>query len=179
MYHVSILSVICHAVVLHINSFCVTYGERIPRNPCRQRFHTRQGHFLKERGVNFGKFPSDVVYWIRLWWQRLDNMMLYVMNISWRQILICEWWFLITLRWRHNEQDGVLNHQPYHCLLNRLFRRRSKKTSKLRVTGLCDGNSPGTGEFPTQMASNAENASNWWRHHDRQTGLYVHIINNC
>ena len=42
------------------------------------------------------------------------------------------------------------------CLLNRLFRRRSKKTSKLRVTGLCAGNSPGTGEFPAQMASNAE-----------------------
>ena len=41
-----------------------------------------------------------------------------------------------------------------------------KKTSKLRVTGLCAGNSPGTGEFPAQMASNAENVSIWWRHHD-------------
>ena len=40
-----------------------------------------------------------------------------------------------------------------------------KKTSKLRVTGLCAGNSPRTGEFPTQMASNAENFSIWWRHH--------------
>ena len=46
-------------------------------------------------------------------------------------------------------------------ILNRLFRRRSKKTSKLRVTGLCAGNSPGTGEFPAQMASNAENVSIW------------------
>ena len=34
-----------------------------------------------------------------------------------------------------------------------------KKTSKLRVTGLCAGNSPGTGEFPAQMASDAENVS--------------------
>ena len=49
---------------------------------------------------------------------------------------------------------------------NRLFRRRSKKTSKLRVTGLCAGNSPGTGEFPAQMASNAENVSISWRHHE-------------
>ena len=40
------------------------------------------------------------------------------------------------------------------------------KTSKLRVTGLCAGNSPGTGEFPAQMASNAENVSIWWRHHE-------------
>ena len=50
-------------------------------------------------------------------------------------------------------------------LLNRLFRRRSKKTSKLRITGLCAGSSPGIGEFPAQMASNAENVSIWWRHH--------------
>ena len=50
---------------------------------------------------------------------------------------------LYTLQWRHNDQDGVSNHQPRGCLLNRLFRRRSKKTSKLRVTGLCVGNSPG------------------------------------
>ena len=35
----------------------------------------------------------------------------------------------------------------------------------LRVTGLCAGNSPVTGEFPAQMASNAENVSIWWRHH--------------
>ena len=36
---------------------------------------------------------------------------------------------------------------------------------KLRVTGLCAGNSPGTGEFPAQMASNAENVTISWRHH--------------
>ena len=73
-----------------------------------------------------------------------------------------------TLRWRHNGCDGVSNHQPHHCLLNRVFRRRSKKTSKLRITGLCAGNSPGTGEFPTQMASSAENFSIWWCHHEEQ-----------
>ena len=41
------------------------------------------------------------------------------------------------------------------------------RRSKLRVTGLCKGNSPVTGEFPAQMASNAENVSIWWRHHGR------------
>ena len=71
----------------------------------------------------------------------------------------------ISLQWRHSGRDGVSNHQPHDCLLNRLFRRRSKKTSKLRVTGLCSGNSPGTGEFPAEMASYAENVSIWWRHH--------------
>ena len=53
-----------------------------------------------------------------------------------------------TLRWRHNGNDSVSNHQPCDSFLNRLFRHRSKKTPKLRVTGLCMGNSPGTGEFP-------------------------------
>ena len=69
------------------------------------------------------------------------------------------------LHWRHNGHDNVSYNQPHNCLLNRLFRRRSKKTSQLRVTGLCVGNSPGTGEFPAQMASNAENVSVWWRQH--------------
>ena len=57
-------------------------------------------------------------------------------------------------------------HQPHDCLLNHLFRRRSKKTSKPRVNSLCAGNSPVTGEFPAQRASNAENISIWWRHHE-------------
>ena len=39
-----------------------------------------------------------------------------------------------TLQWRHKERDGVSD-----CLINRLFRRRSKKTSKLRITVLCEG----------------------------------------
>ena len=69
-----------------------------------------------------------------------------------------------ALQWRHNESDGVSYHQRLQCLLNSWFRRRSKKTSKLRVTGFCPGNSPVTGEFPDLRASIAENVSIWWRH---------------
>ena len=79
---------------------------------------------------------------------------------------------LSSLQWRHNEHDGVSNHQPHNCLLNCLFRRGPNKTSKLRVTGLCAGNSPGTGEFSTQRASNAENVSIWWPHHP-ENGQHV------
>ena len=75
-------------------------------------------------------------------------------------------WQGSPLQWRHNGHDGISNHQPHDCLLKHLFRRKSKITSKLRVTGLCVGNSPVTEEFPTQMASNTENVSIWWRHHD-------------
>ena len=59
-----------------------------------------------------------------------------------------------SLHWRHNECDGVSNQRRPDCLLNRLFRRRSKKTSKFRVTG----------GFPSQKDSNAENVFIWWRH---------------
>ena len=72
---------------------------------------------------------------------------------------------VFALRWRHTERDGVSNHQPHDCFLNPFFRRRSKKTSKLRVTGPWAANSPVTGEFPAQRASNAENISIWWHHH--------------
>ena len=66
------------------------------------------------------------------------------------------WAVGFALLWRHNERDGVWNYRRLDCLPNRLFRRRSKKTSKLRATAFCEGNSPVTGEFPAQRASNAE-----------------------
>ena len=93
---------------------------------------------------------------------RVDHSNDFSTGFKWpTQVLV---FCLKSLRWRHNDHDGVSNHLPHHCLLNCLFGRRSKKTSKLRVTGLCAGNSPGTGEFPAQMASNAENVSIWWLH---------------
>ena len=71
--------------------------------------------------------------------------------------------FQVTLQWCHNEHDAVSNHRHPDCLLNRLL--RDKKTSKLQVTGLCEGNPPMTGGFPLQRASNVENVYIWWHHH--------------
>ena len=89
-------------------------------------------------------------------WRYCSNILF---NLKW----FCSFWH--SLLWCRNERDGVSNHQPHNCLLNWLFRHRSKKTSKLCVTGLCEGNSPMTGEFPAQRANNAENVSIWWHHH--------------
>ena len=91
----------------------------------------------------------------------------YVFQLCW-EVDITSWKLrtaYLALQWRHNERDGVSNHRRLHCLYNCWFRHRSKKTSKLSVTGLCAGNSPVTSEFPSQKASNAENVSLWWRHH--------------
>ena len=88
-----------------------------------------------------------------------DNVFFFIQNrtVSWTNVISqyfysvikkekIEW--LFSLHWRHNDHDGVSNHQPHGCLLNRLFRRRSKKTSKLRVTGFCVGNLPGPVNSP-------------------------------
>ena len=70
-----------------------------------------------------------------------------------------------SLQWRHHERDGVSNHRLLDRLLSCLLRRRSKKISKLRLTGICEGNPSVTGGFLSQRASNAKNVSIWWRHH--------------
>ena len=57
-------------------------------------------------------------------------------------------WF--SWEWRYNERDGVSNRRRIDCLLNPLFKRRSKKTSTLHVTGFYEGKSSVTGELPTQ-----------------------------
>ena len=105
------------------------------------------------------KMKNKGVYYIK--WMD-TNMEFDIMTLGYRVVKLPA---CTTLQLRHNGHDGVSIHQSHDCLLNRLFRRRSKKTPKLSVTGLCTGNSPVTGEFPTQMASNAENVSIWLRHH--------------
>ena len=62
-----------------------------------------------------------------------------------------------------------INGVSFVCSTCVFMPRISKKSSKLRVTGLCEGNSPVTGRFPSQRASNAENVFIWWRHHETTT----------
>ena len=69
-------------------------------------------------------------------WTPCSLMLIY--DNSTQSLLKC----LRPIQWCHNEREGISNHQPYDCLLNRLFRSRSIKTSKFRVTGLCAENSP-------------------------------------
>ena len=79
---------------------------------------------------------SGAIYHIRVWWR------IYALVNS------ATIGSIKSLLWLHNGHHSVSNHQPYDCLLRRSFRRRSKQTSKLRVTGLCAGNSPEPVNFP-------------------------------
>ena len=85
----------------------------LPRNECR----------LFVSGV-YRKWATNV------WW---FTMLSHVQYIPW----IVRTVGVLSLHWRHNGPDGVSNHQPHYCLPNHLFKRRTKKTLKLRVTGLC------------------------------------------
>ena len=69
----------------------------------------------------------------------------------------------LSLRWLHNECNGVSNHKPRDCLLSRLFRIRWNKISKLRVTGPWQGNLLADSEFPPQRSGNTKNVSISWR----------------
>ena len=89
----------------------------------------------------FNIFINDLIYIVN------DVCSLY--NYADSLAVLC--WYGNSLHWRHNDHGGVSNHQPHGCLLNRLFRRRSKKTSKLRVTGHCVGNSPGPVNSPHKV----------------------------
>ena len=73
--------------------------------------------------------------------------------------------------------DVIMGAMRLKSPASRLFTRpfipaQINKTSKLRAAGLCGGNSPVTGEFPTQMTSNAELVSIWWRHQHIKMGLH-------
>ena len=80
----------------------------------------------------------------------------------------------IILPWRYNEREGVSNHRRLDCLLNLLFRRRSKKTLKLRVTGFCEGNPSVTGGFPHEGPVTRNNVS----FDDAIMNLYIEYSEN-
>ena len=81
--------------------------------------------------------------------------------------------------WRHKMHycDGIMGTMASQItsltiVYSTVHSGRSKKTSKLRVTGLCAWNSPVTGDFPAKMASKSENVSIWWRHHGKYFPRY-------
>ena len=89
-----------------------------------------------------------------------------------------------AIQWRPNECNGVSNHQHHDCLLSHLFSRISKTTSKLSITGLCEGNSLVTCEFPAQRASNAKDYSfcrrsmNWMSFSTINLEYILSFVNN-
>ena len=122
---------------------------------------------VSDNGFATNKRQVRKKYAFMKWWVHLSChrlVLICMLHVAPGLSIMCEN-CLHTLQWRHNRRDGISNHQPHDCLLNRLFQRRSKKISKLPVTGLCAGNSSVTGEFSAQMASKCFYlmTPSWWR----------------
>ena len=132
--------------------------------------HFSINHFLTLNVRYFSHSNSCVInirisYYILLQWKKTKwsnntvlqkySLKLTIIANAFLEYIVIQIWCW-AWHWRHNESNGVSNHRRLDCLPNRLFRRRSKKTSKLRIPGLCTGNSPVTGEIPAQRASNAK-----------------------
>ena len=149
-----VIWIIPAALPLHISYF-MNYLCRELDGSGNNLVHTHIGTFCPDQQIQVDEYAPNPVGWTTCFLLMTSGSVQILTRIV-QFYIIC-----ISSHWRHNERHGVSNHQPHKCFLNLLFRRRSKKTSKLRVTGLCAGNSPVTGEFPAQMASNAENVSIW------------------
>ena len=123
------------------------------------KYRRRTYHKLYHRRLNsIYTIPNSTRFSYLLAWVHVDFLCLQYTFGPWMSCAL-------PSHWRHDERDGGSNHQYRVCLLNRLFMRISKETSKLHVTGLCERNSPRTDEFRTQKAGNAENVSIWLRRH--------------
>ena len=88
------------------------------------------------------------VFFIVLWftYENRSDQLTMVANHSHTVHILCQW----QVRHYIDVIMSAMASQITNCLLSCLFRRRSKETSKLRVTGLCERNSPVTGEFLAQ-----------------------------
>ena len=146
-YHCPSMALIYGAIWFHFRCFAPTFSRifmvainvgTVPIICTSVRFRKHGSAALREYVI------WTEISWI-MKWEILQQLQLTISG-----------YMFTALQWRHNGRNNVSNHQPHDCLLNRLFRRRSKKTPMFRVTGFCAGNSPVTGEFPAQMVSNVE-----------------------
>ena len=120
--------------------FCPGWDELIPGQnwPCALVAHQAKypKYDLRRKRSMIGKLQYNFLYFMLI----VTPM---PQEISLHKISFISWWPFceMTLLWRHNGRDGVSNHQPHYCLFDRSCRCKSKKTSNLRVTGLCAWNS--------------------------------------
>ena len=98
--------------------------------------------------LSISLYPNDVCHEskskLQISLARVDALSSIFHYISWDTMH--DMTTIVPLQWRHNERDSVSNHRHHDRLFNGLFKLRSKKPSELRITGLCERNSPVTGK---------------------------------
>ena len=168
-----VVTIMCHWVLHHFKGWQSWTPVHVWDLQWKGLFHSSQR--THDVATSFWRFNTVIITSCVRWVH--DELATPRVRTEWGMNYWCYLYSLTSLQWRHDGLDGASNHQPHDSLLNRLCRRRSKQISKLRVTGLCEGNSPVTGELPAQMVSNAENVSIRWRHHVSTLGCRGRIGN--
>ena len=177
-----ILSHVSWRFVIYCQVHAKTYTNIIPQSSNKTiSYLTRCPRWLPSKmshADNVAKCELHVIRW---------NMHMVLLCLFWCSHIVNSWVHAIyipisfRISWEASEwydypcssegiplgygQNHLSNHRVVDGLVNRLFRRRSKKTSKLRVTGLCERKFPVTREFFLPTASNAENVYICLRHH--------------
>ena len=147
-----------------ITYHCPDPGKRSPRKPCK----VTAFRSVPWRGIYCMWYFITTTDLGRQTYSRylyLCNFLIRIVTIYFR---VGRWShparYLYTLRWRHNGRDWVSNHQASPLFTQPFIQAQIKENIKApRHWPLCG---EFTGEFPAQMASNAENVSIWWRHHE-------------
>ena len=81
-----------------------------------------------------------------------------------------------ALQWRYNEPNGVSNHQSHDCLLNRYSGADQRKYQSLASLAFVRGIHRWWWIPVIKRASNAKNASIWWRLHVKERKAKWDII---
>ena len=128
----------CRYILWYVRDYCNLIAHR--QHNCHRSWHPHRTHLTRWPGV------------LGTWRWRGGNRWLSHVLVEKR---VCFLPSYINYQYSaHYKPDGVSNRQRLDCLLNGLFRRISKKTSKLRVNGLCDRwpvNSPHKGPVTRNM----------------------------
>ena len=138
--------VLCNWIIHLVKGCCWRDSVRCTRRDAQQ---SRVSNILKfcQNGIIFLYNISKYVFLNEAVWI-LKKSLKYVSGSTLTDTALL---VLVSLQWCHYERDGASKHRRLDCLLKRLFRRRSKKTSKLRVAGQGPVNVPHKGPVTRKM----------------------------
>ena len=104
--------------IIHFNIYICTYITWSLHSRCCLRDESLELNTGIKSSVSTPKILANVtLLLVRFKWTK---------NVCWKTFS-CHGIIKLPIKWRHIEHDGVSNHQPDDCLLNRLFNAQIKE----------------------------------------------------
>ena len=151
----------------------------------RCHLYIESGHWIKPRQNTLSPpFPNTFIFWYLqsyacTLWSLTTNSPPEIHNPQYYEApswlgevgVLVSWQG--TLQWCHNQRDGVPNHQPHDCLLNRLFRYRSKKHQSSAPLNFVSGIHRWPMKSLHKGPVTQNKFPNIWRHHGAVQTLFA------